>query len=658
MKYLMSTFIETAKAASLPQGLDPAIIGRRVQTALTQTECQSPEVLGELLGALPAAIYTIDAQGRITFYNDAAADLWGCRPELGKSEWCGSWRLYWPDGKPMPHGSCPMAVALRERRLIKGAEAVAERPDGTRVAFLAYPTPLYSAKGALVGAVNMLVDVTERKRAEALESAQGRALQMLAEGVPLKAILESLIAAIEQRSANGMLGSIVLLNESGTHFQRGMGLSLPDAFNAAIEGITVGSFNGICCHAVATRGSVVVSDFNADPRWARFAEFAAPYGLRAGWSTPIFGSDGKVLGTFANYYRKPCNPTPQELEWVEIVRRTATIAIERRRAEQSGQRLIAIVESSEDAIVSKDINGIITTWNPTAERLFGYTAAEVIGRPVTILIPADRRDEEHVILERIRRGEHIEHYETVRRRKDGTLIDISLTVSPIRNAEGEIVGASKIARDITERRRAQEQQTLLLREMSHRVKNLFAVASGLVTVSARSARTPTEMAKALRERLDALALAHGLTRSGLIVAEDKGGHGATLHSLVQTIFSPYVDGRECVAVSCPDVPVGPNAVTGVAMVLHEFATNAVKYGALSRPEGFVSIDGAVENDVLLLIWEERDGPRLKGPPDHEGFGGTLADRIIKGQFGGELAYAWNPEGLIIRLSMPMTGLTK
>lgn len=340
-----------------------------------------------------------------------------------------------------------------------------------------------------------------------------------------------------------------------------------------------------------------------------------------------------------------------------MIRRTAAIAIARKHAEQSGQQLISIVKSSEDAIISKDIHGVIATWNPAAERLFGYKAQEIIGKPVTVLMPADRIDEEPAILERIRRGERIEHYEAVRRRKDGTLVEISLTVSPLRNMEGVIVGASKIARDITERKRAQEQQNLLLREMSHRVKNLFAVASGLVTLSARSARTPTEMAEALRERLGALALAHGLTRSGLI-AEDKGGHGATLHSLVQTIFSPYVDGRECVEVSCPDVSVGPNAVTGVAMVLHEFATNAVKYGALSRQEGFVSIDGAVADGNLVLKWEEHDGPRVSGSPDHEGFGGMLADRIIRGQFGGEVAYVWNPEGLVIRLSMPMAGLKK
>src|SRR6476619_584400 len=245
----------------------------------------------DLIRALPAAIYTTDAAGRITFYNEAAAELWGCRPELGKSDFCDSWKLYWPDGRPMPHGQCPIALALKEQREVRGMEAVAERPDGTLVPFVPYPTPIYDASGTLIGAVNTLVDVTDRKHADV--------------------------------------------------------------------------------HA---------------------------------------------------------------------------------------QRLASIVESSDDAIISKDLNGIITSWNGGAERLFGYSSEEVIGKPITILIPGDRMDEEPEIIERVRRGERVEHYDTVRRRKDGSLIDISLTVSPLKDADGRVVGASKIARDITERKRTQEQQ--------------------------------------------------------------------------------------------------------------------------------------------------------------------------------------------------------
>ena len=119
-----------------------------------------------LLEALPTAVYTTDAVGRLTYYNSAAAEMWGHQPTLGVSEWCGAWKLYWPDGTPMAHVDCPMAVAVRDQRALRGMEAIAERPDGTRVPFAAAPTPLFDAAGKLVGAVNMLIDISERKAAE------------------------------------------------------------------------------------------------------------------------------------------------------------------------------------------------------------------------------------------------------------------------------------------------------------------------------------------------------------------------------------------------------------------------------------------------------------------------------------------------------------
>jgi PAS domain S-box-containing protein len=129
--------------------------------------------LRQLLGAIPAAIYTTDAEGRIISYNQTATELWGCCPRLGEDSWCGSWRLYWPDGTPMPHDQCPMAVALKEERPIRSVEAVLEKPDGERVPFLAYPTPLKDDDGKLVGAINMMVDISKHKRAqEALHASE------------------------------------------------------------------------------------------------------------------------------------------------------------------------------------------------------------------------------------------------------------------------------------------------------------------------------------------------------------------------------------------------------------------------------------------------------------------------------------------------------
>jgi PAS domain S-box-containing protein len=170
------SFVEAAFETVIGEGAAGSGKKRKKQLSLVQGGAErdgAPGMLEErerrfyqLLDALPAAVYTTDAAGRITYYNHAAAELWGHRPELGTTTWCGSWKLFWPDGTPLAHDACPMAMALKEDRPIKGVETIAERPDGIRVPFIPYPTPLHDESGTLVGAVNMLVDISERKRAE------------------------------------------------------------------------------------------------------------------------------------------------------------------------------------------------------------------------------------------------------------------------------------------------------------------------------------------------------------------------------------------------------------------------------------------------------------------------------------------------------------
>src|ERR1700674_1850951 len=246
--------------------------GRQVAKEINSELRDSERRFRAIIDALPAAVYTTDAEGRLTHFNAAAAELAGRTPQLGTDRWCVSWKLYRADGTPLPHDECPMAMALKKGRDIQGEQIIIERPDSARRWLQAYPQLLRDAKKRVVGGINMLVDITERRQAE-----EARAL------------------------------------------------------------------------------------------------------------------------------------------------------------------LAEIVASSDDAIISKDLHGVITSWNRGARQIFGYAAEEIMGKPVTLLIPPDHIDEELGILERIRRGETIDHYETVRQRKDGNLLDISLTVSPIRDASGRII---------------------------------------------------------------------------------------------------------------------------------------------------------------------------------------------------------------------------
>jgi PAS domain S-box-containing protein len=308
------------------------------------------------------------------------------------------------------------------------------------------------------------------------------------------------------------------------------------------------------------------------------------------------------------------------------------------------QRIASLVESSDDAIIAKDLNGIIRSWNKGAERIFGYVAEEVIGKPITILMPLDRQDEEIVILERIRRGERVEHYETIRQRKHGSRVHISLTVSPIKDANGKIIGASKIARDITERKRSEEQIVILAREAEHRAKNVLATVQA--TVHLTQSDTPDGLKHAIEGRIQALANVHRLF-------VESRWTGAEIHSLVKDELMGYSqDGEGHVQIEGPKVLLKPNVAQAIAVTLHELATNAAKYGGLSAPEGKVRVEWSPAADGrLVLRWTETGGPPVK-PPTRQGFGTRVMESMIRGQLKGEMRLDWRAEGLACEIAVP------
>jgi len=433
----------------------------------------------QLLEALPVAVYTTDAEGSITFYNQAAAELWGYRPALG-SKWCGSWRILWPDGRPLPHDECPMAICLKEGRIVRGVEAIAERPDGTRVPFIPYPTPFRDESGRLLGAINVLVNAVERKEAEAL-----------------------------------------------------------------------------------------------------------------------------------------------------------------------ALRLAAIVTSSDDAIISKTLDGTITSWNAGAARIFGYSAEEMIGQHITRIIPPELHDEEYKILAKLKAGERIEHYETARVAKDGRRVDISLTVSPMRNAAGEVIGASKVARDITEKKQAEKLQQLLLEELNHRVKNTLAIVQAIATQSLDRAKSHKDFVGSFSGRLQSLAKLHSLL-------VQKNMRGTELAELVASQVRLGAPDEDRVSINGPFLFLGAQEAGHLGMVLHELATNARKYGALSDTGGRLSVTWEVQSNggrKLLLQWTESRGPKVRAP-ESRGFGMTLIEQTVR-VHGGEASMHFAEDGLRCRVDWPL-----
>ncbi|MET0482789.1 MAG: PAS domain S-box protein [Aestuariivirgaceae bacterium] len=436
-----------------------------------------------LLEALPVAIYMTDAEGRIVFYNEAAAAMWGNHPEPG-AKWCGSWRLYHADGKPMAHEDCPMAVTLRDRRPVRGAESILERPDGRKVRFQPWPSLLTDETGAVVGAINLLIDITDRREAD-----------------------------------------------------------------------------------------------------------------------------------------------------IDLA------------------RLAAIVSTSNDAIISKTLEGRITSWNTGAGRIFGYTADEMVGQPITKIIPPELHGEERDILARLSRGEMIDHYETVRVAKDGRRLDISLTVSPLRDPHGTIIGASKVARDVTERRRLEIQQRLLVDELNHRVRNTMATVQAIATQSLARALQPQDFVQGFTGRLHALAKAHSL------LTETHFQNAEIDHLIREQVLLASSDDRR-ISASGPRVSLDAQLALHLGMVLHELATNARKHGALSVPGGRLEIGWEIHTEPrrsLVLSWKEWGGPAVMVPESY-GFGMSLIERTLKSH-GGETRIQFAAHGITCLITVPLPDMT-
>lgn len=315
--------------------------------------------------------------------------------------------------------------------------------------------------------------------------------------------------------------------------------------------------------------------------------------------------------------------------------------------------LAAIVESSDDAIISKTLDGIITTWNAAAEVLFGYTGLEAMGQPIAMLVPDGRRDEMPRILDRIRHGERVDAYETQRRRKDGSLVDILLRVSPIRDDAGTVVGASKIARDISERRAAERQQRLLKDELNHRVKNTLMTVQSLCAQTLRSSPEPAGFRRAFESRLIALSRAHDLL-------EARQWDKVELADVIARNLAPFAE-TAGIRIRGPSVRLGPEATVSLGLAFNELTLNAVTVGALAGPDGDLSVTwetadvGDGRGPCLRLDWVERHS-RMSNAPPRKGFGRRYLEDALGRQLDGSVVLAFRPDGVCCHLDLRLEAL--
>ena len=412
---------ERLRAVALQNARSIVLARQRAEEALRKQS----DWLRVTLASIGDAVISTDAEGRVTFMNAVAEALTG-------------WPQAEAQGRPLPEvfhivneetrepAENPALRALREGTIVGLANStVLIARDGTERPIDDSAAPIRDEAGTRAGAILVFRDVTERRAAE------GRSGSKEAE---LRDFIENATVGLHWVGPDGTIlwANRAELELLGYAKEEYIGRNIVDFHvdRPVIDDILRRLLNKEEIHGYEARlrckdGSVKHVLINSSGLWEgeRFLH------------TRCFTHD----------------------------------ITDRKRAEEAQARLAAIVESSEDAIVSKTLDGVITSWNQGAERLFGYTAAEAVGQPITLIIPPERLDEEPAILERLRRGERVEHFETVRVAKDGRRLDISLTISPVRDGSGRIIGASKIARDITERKRAEaalREQARLLREVA------------------------------------------------------------------------------------------------------------------------------------------------------------------------------------------------
>jgi PAS domain S-box-containing protein len=360
-----------------------------------------------IIDLLPVGVYTCNTEGYITSYNKAAAKFWGRSPELGEERWFGSTKIYNINGTLLSPENCQLAKVLKQGAAAEEEQIVILQDDGTRVVLQSNTTPTFDADGTLTGAVTTMMDVTGFVQDEEKQ-----------------AILAAIIDTSEDTIISKTLGGIIT------------------SWNAAAEklfGYTEAEVLGKHISILIPKSRLNEEDIIIGniARGIKINHFETVRVAKDGTEipislsvSPVTDSKGRIIGAS----------------------KIARDLSENKRSEEKQAMLAAIVNSSDDAIVSKTLKGMITSWNKGAEAIFGYTEAEVLGKHISILIPRPRLSEEEYIIGQVAQGNKVDHFETIRLTKNGTEIPVSLSVSPIKNSRGKIIGASKIAQKQSQER--------------------------------------------------------------------------------------------------------------------------------------------------------------------------------------------------------------
>jgi PAS domain S-box-containing protein len=612
-----------------------------------RAEAPRSAVFNPLIDALPVAVFATDAADRLTGYNWAAARLWRRSPQLGAHAWESFGSLFTPDGRTLAGREL---TRVSEHDLTEGIEALAVRPDGSQVPFLAFPTPLRDTAGKVTGVITMLVDLSDRKQIErslVRRIEEQKVMFRLANRLQhagtideaYEAALDAILCTLQCTRA-----SILLFDDAGVmRFQAWRGLS-PE-YRAAVEG-----------HSPWTRDTrdpqpisiSAVADAELAPG---LRQTILREGIAALAFVPLM-ADAKLTGKFMVYFDAPHEFSEDELECAQMIGRQVGFSIERmrvdaarRRAEEdlrlSEQRLNFALEAGCMGAWEWNIKQGKVIWSPLVEKLHGIEPGSFGGT-----------------FDEFRRDIHPDDQEKVLRTIERVLEtgeDYSLTYRIVRpdgevrwlQARGKLVGEpgrpeklAGICTDVTERQLAEERIGILMREVNHRSKNLLALVQAVAKHTAAS--RPDDFVKCFSDRLRGLAASQDLLIQG-------GWRGIEMDALVRSQLAHFNDliGTR-IKVAGPALRISASAAQSIGMALHELATNAGKYGALSNTNGAVACDWELKHErsepTFAIRWIESGGPAVESP-DRQGFGHTVVCSMAKLALGADVDLDFAPAGL-------------
>jgi PAS domain S-box-containing protein len=604
---LEGTVVRDAKGRSVRLlGITRDVTARkRAEDTLRKNE----QALRELLGALPAAIFVTDADGRITYCNQAAVELWGKRPELGTDRWCDLARFYCADGKPANLRDCPTEIALRRGKSVRGCEAILERADGTRISILPYPTPLFDAAGSIVGVVNMTVDISERKQAEFALAERNAQLALAGQAALVGSYAYEV--GMERTQISEGYAAIYGLPEGTTETTRSQwrarvhpdDVQRADGLRARTFNYKQGTFNveyriirSGAVRWIESRGFV---SYDEDKRPRRIVGINIDVTERKQTETLLRESEARLQ---------------EALTAGKVMAFDWDAGTGRSQRSDNADRIIGGVEDgrflkhvhAEDRAYFKAHIGGLCPDTPAYALIFRFV----------------RADGQQIWLEETAKGEF-----------DGT---------------GKLLRIKGLTRDITERKELEDHKNTLISELDHRVKNVLALVS---TVASRTQETSSSMAEfvaALDGRIKSMATAHELL-------SHRRWQGIPLAELVRHELAPYATVSNT-RIDGPDVVLSAEAGQTLAMVLHELVTNAAKFGAISTKSGRICVrwrfrrNGHAES-WLCIHWEESGGPRVV-PPTRSGFGTSVVHELIPYELDGRVDLMHSAEGVRAKLEIP------